>query len=543
MELDPRRCYQAALTKDRRFDGRFFTGVTSTGIYCRPICPVAPPKFENTLYFACAAAAEAAGFRPCKRCRPETAPGTPAWVGTSAVVARALRLISEGALDDADVEQLSARLGIGERQLRRLFAQHLGASPADIARARRVHFARALLDDTDLPITQVAHSAGFSSIRQFNYAMRATFGAPPTHLRNRRGRRGPAENGGAVVVRLSYRPPLAWDAILRFLALRATPGVEAVAGDVYRRTIEVNGAPGVIEVLQGIKEITPKASHLLMRLHLPHCDNMIDVVERVRRMFDLGADPLRIAEHLHKSLPLSPRLDRLPGLRVPGAWDGFELAVRAILGQQVTVQGATTLAGRLVQAFGTPVDVETPELTHLFPRPEVLADANLSNIGLPRARAATIRALASAVARGDLELDASQGLDEAVACLCAIPGLGEWTAHYIAMRALGEPDAFPSSDLGLRRALGNGAGLLPATEVVRLAEAWRPWRAYAAMYLWLGSSPGGTVDLTNEPTAPDRHARSLQAGMPEGGRGADSRLKIAGMTKGQASVTGSVSPS
>ncbi len=499
MDLDAASCYQAILSKDRRFDGRFFTGVVTTGIYCRPTCPVVPPKFQNMRFFACAAAAEAAGFRPCMRCRPETAPGTPAWVGTSAVVTRALRLIAAGALDDGDIEQLAARLGIGARQLRRLFAQHLGAAPAEVARARRVHFARSLLDQTDLPITRVAFSAGFSSIRQFNHAMRATFRASPTVLRRRRGRRDPVENGTGVVVRLPYRPPLAWDALLRFITPRATPGVEVVEADVYRRTIEVNGAAGVIEVWPEVrvgrqsaserKGVTPSnAAHLLVRVRLPGCESLIDVVERVRRIFDLGADPSCIAEHLGRSPQLTPMLDRLPGLRVPGAWDTFELAVRAILGQQVTVRGATTLAGRLVQAFGTPVDVGNAGLTHLFPRPEALADADLSRIGLPRTRAASIRALASAVAGGDVVLEASQGLDDAIARLCAIPGLGPWTAHYIAMRALGEPDAFPSGDLGLRRAVGNGAGPLPANQLAELAEAWRPWRAYAAMYLWAGGS-------------------------------------------------------
>jgi AraC family transcriptional regulator of adaptative response / DNA-3-methyladenine glycosylase II len=503
MDLDPARCYQAILSRDRRFDGKFFTGVVTTRIYCRPVCPVVPPKFKNMRFFACAAAAEAAGFRPCKRCRPETAPGTPAWVGTSAVVTRALRMISNGALDDGNVEALAARLGIGERHLRRLFAQHLGASPVDVARARRVHFARALIDDTNLPITTVALSAGFTSIRQFNHAVRATFGAPPTELRRRRGRRQLAENGAGIVVKLPYRPPLAWTALLRFLALRTIPGVEVVDGDVYRRTIEVNGAAGVIEVWpSGDSESTASSSgpakngraagaphharHLLMRVQLPHYESLIDIVDRVRRLFDLDADPLRIGEHLRHDAALQPLLDALPGVRVPGAWDPFELAVRAILGQQVTVQGATTLAGRLVQAFGSSIEGRSAGLTRLFPAPGRLANAELARIGLPRARAATVGALAAAVARGAVVLDAAQGLDDVVARLCALPGLGPWTAHYIAMRAFGEPDAFPATDLGLRRALGNGTGALATAELSRLSEAWRPWRAYAAMCLWLG---------------------------------------------------------
>jgi AraC family transcriptional regulator of adaptative response / DNA-3-methyladenine glycosylase II len=483
MDLDPARCYQAILTKDRRFDGKFFAGVVTTGIYCRPVCPVVPPKFKNMRFYACAAAAEAAGFRPCKRCRPETAPGTPAWAGSSAVVTRALRLISDGALDDGNADALADRLGIGERQLRRLFAQHLGASPADVARARRVHFARSLIDDTNLRITEVALSAGFSSIRQFNHAVRRTFGASPTVLRQRRRRRTATATTTGVVVRLAYRLPFAWTALLRFLAVRAIPGVEVVEGDTYRRTIVLNGMPGRIDVW-------PDADSpaLLTRVQLPRYDSLIDVVERVRRLFDLDADPLRITEHLRQSPQLERIIEALPGVRVPGAWDAFELAVRAILGQQVTVRGASTLAGRLVHTFGTPIECGSDALTHLFPRPETLADVDLARIGLPRARAATIRALAASVVRGDITFDASRDVEDAVVRLCAIDGMGPWTAHYIAMRALGEPDAFPSTDLGLRRALGNGAGPLPAAEVSRRAEAWRPWRAYAAMYLWLGDA-------------------------------------------------------
>ncbi|HVO26680.1 MAG TPA: AlkA N-terminal domain-containing protein [Candidatus Margulisiibacteriota bacterium] len=483
MDLNPARCYQAILSRDRRFDGRFFTGVVTTGIYCRPVCPVAPPKFQNMRFFACAAAAETAGFRPCKRCRPETAPGTPAWVGTSAVVTRALRLISEGALDDGNVGTLADRLGIGARQLRRLFAQHLGASPTDMARARRVHFARSLIDDTNLRITEVALAAGFSSIRQFNHAIRGTFGASPTALRQRRApHRAPAKLGG-VVVRLAYRPPLAWAPMLRFLRMRAIPGVEVVADGTYSRTIEVNGMAGRIAAWPD-----GDAPALLVRIELPRHDSLIEVVERVRRLFDLDADPLRISEQLYQSPQLTPLIEALPGVRVPGAWDPFELAVRAILGQQVTVRGATTLAGRLVHLFGTPIDHDGDGMTHLFPHPETLADADLRRIGLPRARAATIRTLAATVARGGLAFDASSDVEDMVTRLCAIDGMGPWTAHYIAMRGLGQPDAFPSTDLGLRRALGNGQAPVPAAAVARLAEAWRPWRAYAAMYLWLGDT-------------------------------------------------------
>jgi len=281
-----------------------------------------------------------------------------------------------------------------------------------------------------------------------------------------------------MTVRLAFRPPLDWSGLLGFLAPRATPGVEAVAGGVYRRTIGLGDAAGTIEVRAAAGE-----PHLVMRVRRRR---LPEVVERARRLFDLDADPVRIADHLARSPELAPLVARRPGLRVPGAWDAFELAVRAVLGQQVTVRGATTLAGRLVRAFGRPLDRAEDGLTHLFPRPETLADADLASIGLPRARAATIRGLARGVARGEIALDAARGLEDAVARLAAVPGIGAWTAHYIAMRALGEPDAFPAADLGLRRALGNGAGPLAPARVAERAEAWRPWRAYAAMHLWAG---------------------------------------------------------
>jgi AraC family transcriptional regulator, regulatory protein of adaptative response / DNA-3-methyladenine glycosylase II len=479
MELDAVHCYRALKSRDRRFDGRFFTGVTTTGIYCRPVCPAPAPKRENVRFFPCAAAAEDAGFRPCLRCRPETAPGTPAWQGTSAVVSRGLRLIREGALDGGPVGELATRLGMGERQLRRLFLQHLGTSPLSLARARRLHFARALLDETDLPMTEVAFAAGFQSIRQFNHALRACFGESPGRLRARR--RSPAVTQPDVVtLRLAYRPPLDWEAALRFLAARAIPGVEGVDGGVYRRTVEIHAAPGTIEVEKGAD-----GAHLVLRAELGDPAGLLEAVDRVRRIFDLSADPLRIAGDLERSAGprLSPALGARPGLRVLGAWDAFELAVRAVLGQQISVAGASTLCGRLVQAFGKPLSLGRG-LTHLFPTPEALASAEIAVIGVPQARAHTLRALASAVANQTLRLDAARGLDDAVARLRRVPGIGEWTAHYIAMRALGEPDAFPASDLGLRKALGGERAPLSPTEVASLAEAWRPWRAYAAMALW-----------------------------------------------------------
>jgi AraC family transcriptional regulator of adaptative response / DNA-3-methyladenine glycosylase II len=482
MELDAAHCYRALRSRDRRFDGRFFTGVTTTGIYCRPICPAPAPKRENVRFFPCASAAEDAGFRPCLRCRPETAPGTPAWQGTSAVVSRGLRLIREGALDVGVVAELATRLGIGERQLRRLFLQHLGTSPLSLARARRLHFARALLDETDLPMTEVAFAAGFQSIRQFNHALRTRFGESPRRLRARR--RSPALlESDALTLRLAYRPPFDWEASLRFIAPRATPGVECVDGSTYRRVVELHGAPGTIEVANA------DGTHLVLHARLGDPGGLGEAVERVRRIFDLNADPLRITGDLERVAGprLRSALRNRPGLRVLGAWDGFELAVRAVLGQQISVAGASTLCGRLVGAFGKPVALGRG-LTHLFPTPDALARADIAAIGVPRARARAVRALAQAVADRTLHLDAARGLDDAVSRLCRVPGIGAWTAHYIAMRALGEPDAFPASDLGLRKALATEEAPLSAREVARLAEAWRPWRAYAAMALWSGLS-------------------------------------------------------
>jgi AraC family transcriptional regulator of adaptative response / DNA-3-methyladenine glycosylase II len=476
MEVDAARWYRAFVSHDRRFDGRVFAGVVTTGIYCRPVCPVRPAKLENSRFFSCAAAAEAAGFRPCRRCRPEASPGTPAWLGTSAVVSRALRLVADGALDEGDVEALAERLGLGGRHLRRLFVRHLGASPALIARARRLHFARALIDQTELPLTQVALSAGFRSIRQFNHTVRRTFGEPPTALRRRR--RGAPPKVGEVLLRLPYRAPYDWTGVIDFLAMHATPAVEAVHGDVYRRTVEVNGAAGTIEVRPG-----GDAPCLSLRVELPSHEGLLQVVERARRLFDLDAAPQEIDSQLGSSRLLRALVDRSPGLRVPGAWDGFELAVRAILGQQMTVRETTMLAGRIVRQWGEPAPVGGAGLTHLFPKPARLAGADLSGVGVPCAAAATVGALARAVANGDLVLDASHGLDDAVRRLCALSGLRASTAHYIAMRALGEPDAFPSADGALRAAAAGSAA--PSAEALsRMAEAWRPWRAYAAMYLW-----------------------------------------------------------
>ncbi|WP_438015059.1 AlkA N-terminal domain-containing protein [Sorangium sp. So ce315] len=494
MRLDEDACYRALETRDPRFDGRFFTGVRSTGIYCRPICPARTPKRERCVFFPSAAAAQEAGYRPCLRCRPEASPGTPAWLGTSAVVSRALRLIAEGALDDADAPALAARLGVGERHLRRLFLRHVGASPLAVAQTRRLLFAKKLLDETALSMTKVALSSGFSSVRRFNDAIRAAYARTPRELRQAASRRagGAARAGGGapdIALRLPFRPPLDWGALAGFLGARAIPGVESAGPGVYRRTVRVAGGHGVVEVRP-----VPGEPWLLARLRLPGTEGLIHCAERLRRLFDLGADPDAIAAHLGADPRLAPLLAAAPGVRVPGAWDGFELAVRAILGQQVSVRAATQLAGRLVARHGEPLSLRgglvSPDggegLRYVFPAPEVLAAADLTDLGLPRARAATITALAARVAAGEVALDASRGLEETVRALVGVPGIGAWTAHYIAMRALREPDAFPATDLGLRRALGGVSG----ADLLAMAEAWRPWRAYAAMLLWTADAQG-----------------------------------------------------
>jgi AraC family transcriptional regulator of adaptative response / DNA-3-methyladenine glycosylase II len=477
MSLDPATCYRALLARDQRFDGRFFVAVRTTRVFCRPVCPARTPKRENVEFYPCAAAAAQAGFRACKRCRPETSPGTPAWLGSSALVSRALRLIRAGELDnDAGVEPLAARLGVGARQLRRLFDQHLGASPAAVAGAQRLQAARALIDQTGLAMAEIAAAAGYRSIRQFNHAVKKAFGAAPRDLRRVRG----VDAATGLTLRLPYRPPLDWPTLLAFLAARATPGVEVVAGGTYRRTVRLGETIAAIEVAA-----LPGQPALLLRL--PPCSgaSIVAAAERVRRVFDLGADPLQIAAQLRADASLRPALRRYPGLRVPGAWDPFEIAVRAVVGQQVTVKGATTLMGRLVARCGAPAALGGG-LTHAFPTPTALAGADLTAIGMPTARIAALQGLAGVVADGRLRLDAARGLDDAVVRLRALPGIGEWTAQYIAMRGLGEPDAFPPGDLGLRAALGNGAGPVSAARLAAAAEAWRPWRAYAALLLWQG---------------------------------------------------------
>lgn len=496
MDLDHDACYRAICTRDARFDGRLFTGVHTTGIYCRPICPARTPRRENVSFYPSAAAAQEAGFRPCLRCRPETSPDLAAWKGTSNTVARALALIEAGALDTEDVGGLAERLGMGERQLRRLFRHHLGASPVAVAQTRRVLLAKQLIHETTLPMAEVALASGFGSVRRFNETFQRLFDRPPAALR-----RGTASSGatGTVTLRLPFRPPYDWEAQLAFLAARAIPGVEWVENGRYARTIAVGSASGMLTVEPG------GSDHLRATLALPRLQALPGIIARLRRVFDLAADPGQIARHLADDPVLAPLVAARPGLRVPGAWDGFELAVRAILGQQITVGQARQLAGRLVAAFGTRLDrpADGSGLTHLFPAPAALAGAELAALGMPRARAAALSSLAAAVAADPSLLGPRRGLEEAVARLRALPGIGDWTAQYIAMRELREPDAFPAADIGLLRALADGAGIRPTpAALLARAERWRPWRAYAAQHLWAA----GTILSKPRETAHGRQA-------------------------------------
>jgi AraC family transcriptional regulator of adaptative response / DNA-3-methyladenine glycosylase II len=473
MELDWQVCSRARLTRDARFDGKFFIGVFTSGVYCRSICPAPPAKEKNVCYFPTAAAAAAAGFRPCLRCRPECSPGTPAWVGTPNTVSRALRLISESGLDDGGVEALAERLGVGSRHLRRLFLQHLGATPSAVARTRQMHFAKKLLDETNLPMSEVALASGFGCVRRFNAGIRKVYHRTPTQIR-RLARQKMVQPENQYFFRLRFRPPYDWKGMLAFLAPRATPGVEAVVDGTYRRTISLNGSDGCFEV-----SLDEGKNVLVVRLQFGDPRSFFFITERIRTMFDLNADWAAIVQSLRTDPVLATQVDSGPGLRVPGCWNGFELATRAILGQQITVKGATLLAGRMVSSFGKPFSSGNG-LTHLFPTPAALADAKLTRIGLTGARAETIRALAGAVCDGRLTFEGVVDSDDFLNRLCEIPGIGKWTAQYVAMRALGEPDAFPSGDLGLLRAMALGN----SHELEKHAEVWRPWRAYAAMYLW-----------------------------------------------------------
>lgn len=491
MVEDFEQCYRAVSSKDGRFDGWFVTAVTSTGIYCRPSCPAVTPRRENVRFLPSAAAAQRDGFRACKRCRPDASPGSPEWNVRADVVGRAMRLIADGLVDRDGVAGLAQRLGYSERHLHRQLVAELGAGPLALARAQRAHTARLLIETTALPFTEVAFAAGFPSIRQFNETVREVFATTPTELRARSAHAGDAATG-ALTLRLRHRPPLDAAHLLGFLGTRAVPGVEALDpdGTTYRRVLSLPHG-------LGIAALTPQEDHVDCTLRLADLRDLGAAVQRCRRLLDLDADPLAVDATLAADPLLAPLVAASPGMRVPGAADGAELAVRAVLGQQVSVGGARTLAGRLAAAHGTPLadalpNCETAQqatLAHAFPTAGAIAALDPEELPMPRARGRALVGLCAALAEGEIVLDPGADREETRRQLVALPGIGPWTAEYVAMRALGDPDAFPASDLGIRHALAALDQPHDARAAAALSERWRPWRAYAALHLWATLTP------------------------------------------------------
>jgi AraC family transcriptional regulator of adaptative response / DNA-3-methyladenine glycosylase II len=483
MTLDDDVCYRALVARDRRFDGIFFVGVKSTGIYCRPVCTAKTPGRTRCRFFTSAPLAEQAGFRPCLRCRPELAPGCAPVDQVRSVARAAAARIESGALNDGrKLDELAASLHLSARQLRRAMRQELGVTPIEWAQTNRLLLAKRLIAETQLPLVQVAFAAGFDSVRRFNALFRAHYRLTPSDLRRAISRNAPAD---CLRLLLAYRPPFDWNALLRFLAARAIPGVECVRSDTYHRTVGIGQYRGWLSV-------TPVAERPLLAIHLATslAPALPQILARLRNLFDLDARPDAIDSHLARDPLLASRVGMHPGLRVPGAFDPFELAFRAILGQQVSVAGASTLAGRLATRFGEPINTPLPCLNRLTPSADTLFAArtnSLAKLGLPAARANSLRHLACAVVQREIDLEPGADISTQVDQLQQIPGIGPWTAQYIALRALRWPDAFPSGDLGLLKA----AQLKSPRALEQRAETWRPWRAYAALHLWqsLPASP------------------------------------------------------
>ncbi|MDX3853040.1 AlkA N-terminal domain-containing protein [Streptomyces sp. AK02-01A] len=481
MHTDTERCVRAVRSKDARFDGWFFTAVLTTRIYCRPSCPVVPPKAENMTFYPSAAACQQAGFRACKRCRPDTSPGSPEWNARADTVARAMRLIQDGVVDREGVPGLARRLGYSDRQIERQLLAELGAGPLALARAQRAQTARVLIETTALPMAEVAFAAGFSSIRSFNDTVRQVFALSPSELRSRSARsaRGAERPGapGVISLRLPFRAPLHPDNLFGHLVATAVPGVEEWRDGAYRRTLALPYGHGIVA-------LGPRPDHIACRLFLTDPRDLTLAISSCRRMLDLDADPVAVDEQLRADPSLAPLVDKAPGRRVPRSADAAEFAVRAVLGQQVSTAAARTHAARLVVAHGEPVDDPEGGLTHLFPRPAALAELDPEALALPRSRRTTLTTLVAALADGSIRLGADSDWDRARAQLGALPGFGPWTVEVIAMRALGDPDAFLPTDLGMRRAARSlGLPSTPAALTAR-AAAWRPWRAYAVQYLW-----------------------------------------------------------
>ncbi len=472
--------YRAVRGRDARFDGWFYVGVTSTGIYCRPSCPAITPKRSNVRFYPTAAAAQYAGFRACKRCRPDAVPGSPEWDKRSDVVARAMRLISDGVVDREGVSGLARRVGYTQRHLHRLLSAEVGAGPLALARARRAHTARLLIETTELPITEVAFAAGFASVRQFNDTISEVFASAPRELRRGSGHRGEVVPG-VIPLRLPARTPFDATEMLRFLGARAVEGVEAFDGETYRRTLHLPHGAGMVGLSVG-------EDHVRCDLRLEDLRDLGSAVQRCRRLLDLDADPVAVAGVLGNDPLLRDLVSRNPGRRVPGSVDGAELAFRAVLGQQVSVAGARNLAGRLVANCKLPLPeslaAEDEGLTHLFPGPSAVAESNLEGLGMPAARRQTLRGLALVLEGDGISLDPGSDREEVERRLLGLRGVGPWTASYVAMRALGDPDAFLATDLGVRKAVERLGRAGDPRNVVALAERWRPWRAYATQHLW-----------------------------------------------------------
>ncbi|MFJ8148103.1 AlkA N-terminal domain-containing protein [Streptomyces sp. NPDC096048] len=478
MHTDTERCVRAVQSKDARFDGWFFTAVLTTRIYCRPSCPVVPPKPENMTFHPSAAACQQAGFRACKRCRPDTSPGSPEWNQRADLTARAMRLIADGVVDREGVPGLAARLGYSSRQVERQLLAELGAGPLALARAQRAQTARLLIETTPLPMAEVAFAAGFSSIRTFNDTVREVYALAPTELRARAPKRPLAGTApGALSLRLPFRVPLNPDNLFGHLAATAVPGVEEWRDGAYRRTLRLPYGHGIVA-------LTPTPDHIACRLTLSDLRDLTVAISRCRRLLDLDADPAAIDDQLRADALLAPLVDKAPGRRVPRTVDEAEFAVRAVLGQQVSTAAARTHAARLVTAHGDAVDDPEGGLTHLFPSATALAAMDPETLAMPRTRRTTFTTLVAHLADGSLNLGVECDWAETRARLLALPGFGPWTADVIAMRALGDPDAFLPTDLGIRRAAGElGLPSTPAALTAR-AAAWRPWRAYAVQYLW-----------------------------------------------------------
>ncbi len=480
-EFDVR--YRALRSRDRRFDGRFFVAVTSTGVYCRPSCPAITPRRENVRFYPTAAAAQGAGFRACLRCHPHAAPGSPEWGQRGDLAARAIGLIADGVIDREGVAGLARRLSYSERHLHRQLSAELGAGPLALARAQRAQTARMLIQTSSLRLIDIAHASGFSSVRQFNDTIRAVYGRTPTELRRRASAAYHASGSRALTVRLSYRDPLDWDHLLGFLAARAVPGVEEVTGASYRRTLRLPHGHGVVE-------LSLAGRYIACGLELADLRDLPAAVQRCRRLLDLDTDPSIPSAHLAHDPLLSPLVAEMPGLRVPGAVDGPELAIRAVLGQQVSVAAARTTAAKLTVALGEPLPAPDGGLTHLFPTANAIASAAPAALAGPVRRGRTLHALATALAGEEIVIDPGSDRDEVRARLMAIPGIGAWTTEYIAMRALGDPDAFLPTDLGVKRALARLGRSTTPKDITDIAQQWRPWRAYALQHLWTTCSPG-----------------------------------------------------